>query len=174
MPVRLQLDFAKRRHPRLSPSGLLLLLAGCGAAYWTYSDYQEASIHSQLLDISLAKIDRAYPASQTDNDPETLTKLLAATKPLGTPWTALLNDLESAAQDNGDDVALLEVAPDRARRQVRISAEARSLPAALAYVTRLQSTSTLIFPVLEKHEVISSGRDRPVRFEISAEWSLSP
>jgi hypothetical protein len=173
MPVKLKLDFARRRGRRFSPSGLLLLLIGCGVAYWTFTDYQDLEIQSQLLDLHLAKLRHNDPTIRKKDDPDYLAKLLAATRPLATPWTALLNDLESAAQDSGDDVALLEVAPDRTKRQVRIAAEARTLPAALDYVVRLQNTSTLVFPTLEKHEVLTNNRERPVRFEILAEWSLS-
>ncbi len=172
MPARIELDFARRRR-YLSPAGALVLVLGCFAAYWTAEDYQDSVLQSQLLEIDLAKFDRRGAAVNQADDAETLAAVTAATRALATPWTELLNDLESAAQDSGTNVALLEVAPDRVKHEVRITAEARSLPLALDYVARLQSASTLLYPVLQKHEVQTADQDRPVRFEITAEWSLA-
>jgi hypothetical protein len=170
-PVRVQLDFV-RRQPKFPLAGVLVLLIGCGAAYWTFTDYRNSVMQTELLDISLSRYQQTRATKENPVNSDDLAKMAAATRPLSTPWSALLNDLEGAAQDTGKDIALLEVAPDREKRQVRISAEARSLPAALDYVTRLQGSQTLLYPMLENHEVRTASRERPVRFEISAEWSL--
>jgi hypothetical protein len=172
MPARIELDFARRRG-YLSPAGALVLVLGCVVAYWTAEDYQESVLQSQLLDFDLAKFERRGASGKQAEDAESLARVTAATRALATPWTELLNDLEAAAQDSGMDIALLEVAPDRIKHEVRITAEARSLPLALDYVTRLQSASTLLYPVLQKHEVQTADQERPVRFEIAAEWSLA-
>ena len=172
MPAKIELDFA-RRQPRLSLSGAIVLLFGCAAAYWTFSDYRNSMLQAELLQMSLVRYGQTGSATDRTEDAEELARITAATRPLATPWSALLHDLEVATQDSGEDIALLAVAPDRVKRQVRISAEARSLPAALDYVKRLQGASTLLYPMLEKHEVQTADREHPVRFEISAQWSIS-
>jgi Tfp pilus assembly protein PilN len=172
MPARIELNFAKRQR-RFPLVGALVLLLGCGAAYWTYTDYQGAMYESELLQISMSKYGRTLSTAEKAEGLDSLAKITAVTKPLSTPWTALLNDLEVAAEGSEKEIALLEVAPDLAKQQVRISAEARSLPAALEYVTLLQNAQTLRHPMLEKHEVQLADREHPVRFEVTAEWSLT-
>ena len=168
-PIRIDLDFAARPK-KLSFPGIVLLLCGLSVAYWAFSDYQNSNLQVDLLGMTLSRY--ANAASPGDNRASLEETLLiqAAARPLSTPWSALLNDLEVASTESNNDIALLEVAPNLAKHQVRISAEARSLPAALDYVKQLQSSSTLLYPMLEKHEVRTAQRERPVRFEVAAEW----
>jgi hypothetical protein len=91
---------------------------------------------------------------------------------LTTPWSRLFSDLETAATEESDAVALLEIAPDRNKRNVRISGEARSLNAALDYMSRLQLASSIRYPLLENHEVRTTDRERPVHFVIVADWRI--
>jgi hypothetical protein len=93
---------------------------------------------------------------------------------LATPWSILLKELERAGEDSNGSVAILAVEPDREKRQVRVVAEARTLPIALAYVERLQKSTALRYPMLESHEVQAKDPERPVRFQIKADWSTSP
>jgi hypothetical protein len=89
---------------------------------------------------------------------------------LGAPWSMLLQELESASQDLGSAVAVLAVEPDRAKGRIRIVAETKDLPTALAYVERLQKSHALRFPMLDSHERRTEEREQPVRFQLSAEW----
>ncbi len=170
-PVRIQLDFVARQS-KMSLPGMVFLLAGIAAAYWTFSDYQDAVLETELLEMNLSRYEQSRIENTRAADPEASSNIEAAALTLTTPWSALLDDLEHATSSSGEDIALLQVAPDRAKRQVRIAAEARTLPAALAYVERLQGASTMRFPTLNNHEVRTADRQRPVRFEITAEWSL--
>ena len=72
---------------------------------------------------------------------------------------------------HGHGVAVLAVEPDREKGRIRIVAEARDLPTALAYIERLQKSRALRFPMLDSHEVRTDDHDQPVRFQLSAEWS---
>ncbi len=171
MPVRIELDFSKPRR-RFPVAGLLVLLLGAGAAYLTVNDYQAMSIESDLNTINLSRYestDRVQRSQASSVDPA---EVSAATSELTTPWSTLLDDLESAARDNGKDVALLEIAPDRNKKTVRISGEARTLTSALDYLSRLQSAESVAYPLLENHEIRTSERDRPVHFVIVADWRL--
>ncbi len=153
--------------------GVLVLLIGLGAAYWTFTDFQDASLQDELLDFGLARYQDEGASNSNSASREETAQIEAAIRPLATPWSALLNDLEAATQETSNDIALLEVWPDKAKHRVRISAEARTLQAALGYIKTLQNASSLLYPVLEKHEVRSGDSERPVRFEVAAEWSLS-
>jgi len=90
---------------------------------------------------------------------------------LGTPWSLLLADLETASKDTSGDIALLAIEPDHAKHRVRVTAEARNLDFALAYVERLRKTSALRYPMLDSHELRTEDKDHPVRFRVSADWS---
>jgi hypothetical protein len=93
---------------------------------------------------------------------------------LATPWTRLLAELEQASKDAQGQVALLGVEPDHAKHNVRVSAEARTLPLALAYVQRLQSSRSLVYPMLDRHEIRADDAQHPVRFELTGEWRDLP
>lgn len=173
MPARIDIEFA-RRPRRLRVPGLIVLLIGCVFSYWVFADFRNGQMRSELLEMQLDRYTAAAPRTSKATDGlETAVQIAAVTQPLTTPWSALLNDLEVAVKDSGNDIAVLQVAPDRGKRQVRISAEARSLPAIFDYMITLQEASTLRHPILEQHEVRTAIRERPVRFEISAEWRLS-
>ena len=89
---------------------------------------------------------------------------------LAVPWTLLLSELEAASRDEASKVALLQVEPDAAKHLVRITAEARTLPDALAYLSRLQKSSVLRYPMLESHERKKDDPEHPVRVKLAAEW----
>ena len=90
---------------------------------------------------------------------------------LGTPWSQLLAELETASGDTAGNVAVLAIEPDHAKHRVRVTAEARTLELALAYVQRLRKTPMLHYPMLDNHELRADDKDHPVRFQISADWS---
>lgn len=90
---------------------------------------------------------------------------------LATPWSQLLAELEHASSDKSDDVAVLSIEPDHVKHRVRVTAEARTLELALAYVQRLRKTQVLHYPMLDSHEIKADDKDHPVRFQLSADWS---
>ena len=90
---------------------------------------------------------------------------------LGTPWSQLMGELENASGDTSGNVALLSVEPDHAKHRVRVTAEARTLELALAYVQRLRKAPILRYPMLDSHELRKEDKDHPVRFQVSADWS---
>jgi hypothetical protein len=93
---------------------------------------------------------------------------------LATPWTPLLAELEQASKDSQGEVALLGVEPDHAKHNVRVTAEARTLALALAYVQRLQSSHSLAYPMLDRHEIRADDAQHPVRFELTGDWRDAP
>jgi hypothetical protein len=96
-----------------------------------------------------------------------------AAQDLATPWTLLLAELEQASKDSEGQIALLGVEPDHAKHSVRVTAEARTLELALNYVQRLQSSRSLEYPMLDRHEIRADDPQRPVRFELTGQWKDS-
>lgn len=88
---------------------------------------------------------------------------------LNLPW----RDLAEAVRDaTPASVALLALDPDAKRRTLRITAEARTSDDMLAYVTQMQAVGLFSSVVLTRHEVMEQDPNRPLRFQISAQWEL--
>ena len=171
MPVRIDLDFGVRRR-RFPLVGVLVLLLGAGAAVITTNDYRTTMIESDRIASSLSVYDSDRRSAKSQDVTVNPAEVSVATRQLTTPWSLLMNDLEAAARDNGEDVALLEIAPDRIKGSVRISGEARTLSSALDYLSRLQDAESVSYPLLENHEIRTAERERPVNFVIVADWRL--
>ena len=173
----IQLDFAGGRRG-LSLAGGVLLALGIVAAAAVLLEYRAIGAHRAGLELRLAAVTRAKtPApSQLDAAADTRTAVSAqqAALDLATPWTLLLSELEQASKDAQGQVALLGVEPDHAKHNVRVSAEARTLALALAYVQRLQSSRSLEYPMLDRHEIRADDAQHPVRFELTGEWRDLP
>jgi hypothetical protein len=102
--------------------------------------------------------------------PENAAAAAAIERELSIPWSTLLAELETASAEVSSKVALLQVQPDPGKRVVRITAEARTLPDALAYLERLQKCTALRYPMLESHELRKDDPEHPIRFKIAAQW----
>jgi hypothetical protein len=173
----IQLDFAgARRGP--SWTGVLLLAFGCIAAGAVALEYRELGLHRAGLEVRLAALAQARAPSVSPADAAVDARVAVsvqqAASDLATPWTLLLSELEQASKESEGQVALLGVEPDHAKHSVRISAEARTLDLALSYVAHLQSSRSLEFPMLDRHEVRADDAQRPVRFELSGVWRDAP
>lgn len=154
---------------------MLVLALGLVAVAWTLVDYRDLTTRNDLVQMQLeASAPRKAKTSRAPStaDKRSLDDAAGAVLELSLPWSQLLDDLEAAGQDSSKDVALLSLEPDREKRRVRIGAEARTLPAALEFVERLQMAGTLAFPLLDSHKVRADQRDRPVYFELTAEWKI--
>jgi hypothetical protein len=172
----IQLDFAGGRR-RLSAAGSLLLALGVAAAAGVLLEYRLIGEHRAGLQLKLAASIRARtPAISRDPTADARIAVSAqqAATDLATPWTLLLSELEQASKESQGQVALLGVEPDHAKHNVRVSAEARTLALALAYVQRLQSSRSLEYPMLDRHEIRADDAQHPVRFELTGEWRDSP
>lgn len=156
----------------MSLLGMLFLAGGAAAAFWVYDDFRSSLVRTEILDMSIARYDSRSSTGANALPPVDAEEVASATRQLLTPWSRLLIDLESAASDSEQNVALLEIAPDKNKGSVRVSGEARSLVHALAYVERLQQADSLIAPLLENHEIQTSSPERPVRFVVTANWRV--
>ena len=169
----MRLDFASNgRRPGRGP--MLLLAAGVASVILTALSYQQFSNRADGLELRLEAM-TGVPAASEVRDGEadkTVSEAAAAIAELATPWGQLLQDLEAAATDSQKSVALLAVEPDRENHKVTITAESRTLPAAVAFAERLQLSEALLDPLLDSHEVQTDAQYRPVRFQVTASWRL--
>jgi hypothetical protein len=169
------LDFARPRI-RTTRTGVLLLLFGLCALSATAFEYRQQAIKRAGLELKLAAALRGS-SRQPANDAQVTRLSEEATRiarELGTPWTAMLAELEAASQDTQGQIAVLSVEPDHDKHRVRINAESRNLSLALAYVRRLQDSKSLRYPMLDSHEVVAADNEHPIRFAMTADWRESP
>jgi hypothetical protein len=173
----IQLDFAGGR-PALSLAGGLLLAVGVVAVSVVFLEYRAIAQHRAGLELKLAAVARrdalAAAPVETPADARSVVSAQQAATDLATPWTLLLSELEQTSKETQGQVAVLGVEPDHAKHNVRVTAEARTLSLALAYVERLQGSRSLSYPMLDRHEIRADDAQHPVRFELTGEWRDLP
>jgi hypothetical protein len=170
-PARIVLDFipASRR-----PGGMAvaLLVAGLLAVGWSFLAYREAADQAVGMSLRLAEATGRRPPASAAGNNRAVAEAQAVALELQTPWVGLLDDLETATAAGKGDVALVSVEPDRRHQKLKLVAEARSLPAALQYVQRLQRNTAIRDALLESHQVMTDVPERPVRVQIVADWRM--
>jgi hypothetical protein len=155
--------------PRARSPGIVLFASGLLACAALAYDFQDKAAERDGLETRLSATARPH-RSATPSESRSAAAAVAVEKQLWVPWSSLLAELESASQDVASTVSLLEVEPDPAKHIVRITAEARTLPDALAYLERLQKSSMLRYPMLDSHELRKDDPEHPIRIKLSAEW----
>jgi hypothetical protein len=166
------LDF-KTRPRRGGIAGAVVLFLGCSGLLLAGMQYRASSLARDGLEMRLDAVTSAQNAGAASLRSGAAEEAGPLVTELGTPWSLLLQELETASQDVGSTVAVLAVEPDRDKGRIRIVAEAKDLPTALAYIERLQKSHALRFPMLDSHERRTEDHDQPVRFQLSAEWRVA-
>jgi hypothetical protein len=169
------LDFVAPRG-RTTLTGVALLMFGLAALTAVCFEYYSLSLQRAGLQLRLdASLRQSRPDPRGDARTAQANEAAAGVATaLGTPWTALLADLELAGRDSAGQVAILAIEPDHEKHRVRISGESRDLTGALTYLNRLQTGSTLQYPMLDSHEVVAADHEHPVRFTLTADWQALP
>ena len=171
----LELDFQPRRRSALVwtllAAGLVLgLLVAC-ASLWLGSRSQ---VQEQLLRHSERRLGggEAAPLSPAESRAQqaALVEMKRVSAQLRRPWEQLFGMLETLPRE---DIALLSLAPDARKGQLRISAEARNLEAMLAFHQRLEASAELSDVSLLNHEVKVKQAERPILFNLLATWEVS-
>jgi hypothetical protein len=169
---RLELDFAGA-HARTGVVGIVLAVAGAVVLGLVMLQLHALSTQRAGLQMRAEALERARNRGMTLDSVAGLGAQNAekTVRELVTPWSQLLAELERASSDKSGDVAVLSIEPDHAKHRVKVTAEARTLKLALAYVQRLRKSPALHYPMLDSHEIKSDDKDHPVRFQLSADWS---
>ncbi|HET6412533.1 MAG TPA: hypothetical protein VFG53_10760 [Anaeromyxobacter sp.] len=168
-PRAIRLDFVAPVH-RAPLAGLLLCVVGLSAAVALGLSFNQALAERNRLDATLGATARPHHAAPTPESLRSAAEAATIEQELRIPWTKLLAELEAASRDNASSVSLLAVEPDPGKKLVRITAEVRVLPDALAYLRRLQKSEVLRHPMLESHERRKDDPEHPLRITLSAEW----
>jgi hypothetical protein len=169
------LDFAAPRG-RTTPTAMALLgcgLLGLGIAVFAYQSLSERHAGLELKLAAATRPVRHDPADDIRNA-HAIDEAADVATELGMPWTALLADLELASRDSESAIALLGIEPDPDKHRVRISGESHDLAQVLSYLSRLQATHALAYPMLDSHEVVADDKEHPVRFTLTADWRAAP
>ncbi|MBC7455388.1 MAG: hypothetical protein H7335_17175 [Massilia sp.] len=148
----------------------LLLCVAAGATGW------QLLARQQLLDSELAvtRTRVPLPARVVLAAPPVPVSALqagavnAAVLQLNLPWRALQGAI-AAATPGG--IALLALEPDARQRSMKITAEASTPYAMIAYVEQLKAQQPFGVVALRHHEVNELDPNRPLRFQIDAQWS---
>ncbi|WP_157991440.1 hypothetical protein [Caldimonas tepidiphila] len=163
-----------RRGPRLLLAAVLLVAAGEGFVYLSLQQ-ELAGLRQRLAAAERPRA--AAPRAPSPDDTRaralqaSLQQARGVVESLALPWAPLLDALEAS----GDlQVALLALEPDAHKRLLGIRGEARSYPALLAYLARLEQVPVLAGVHLTRHEVRQDDPQRPLVFTIAARWRVEP
>lgn len=166
----LQLDFHHRSGPGLLAWGLLAVsLLTLGTLVWSHDHLRREAAAVRVAEKVSAPAAPARPLVGPEVSAAELTSAREALIQIGLPWDDVFAALEGSAHR---DVALLAVNPDPRKGELRLTAEARNLSAMLAYHARLETQPALRNVALVDHEVVDSDPQRPVRFNITANWVI--
>ena len=177
---RTHIDFAPRtprralfRVPARSTGLLFATACLCFAALSLFSRYQEERAQLDALRAAIAARTNALrplpvAAPPKFSVPEAQARAVnEAVMQLNLPWRDLVEAVRAATPGN---VALLALEPDAKRRTLRITAEARNSDDMLAYVARMEEQGWFGAVSLVRHEVAEQEPNRPLRFQIAAQW----
>ncbi len=92
----------------------------------------------------------------------------AAVMQLNLPWRALH---DAVAEATPPTIALLALEPDARKRAIKITAEARSPDEMVGYVEQLSRQELFTGASLTRHEINEQDPNRPIRFQVEAQWS---
>ena len=176
-PAPLELDFSGRR-PRPGPLGWVLLALGVAAAGLELADWRtgEADLAGReaIVERLRHQLRRAGPApaakARAASEQE-LRPALRLAGQLGVDWGALLHDL-AAAED--ERLALLSLEVDAPRGNLRLTGEAKSLPAVFEYLSRLEAMPSVAAAQLTSYERRTVGAVELIRFNATAAWEMRP
>lgn len=165
-----RLDFDFHTAPaRPALSGLVLVLVGTAALAWSVLAWQAARDTEAGLALQIAALEKTRPASTPRATParlaaqETQTRIAAQ---LAWRWQPAFDAL-AAAQDK--TIALVAFDASQAKAQLKLTAEARTLEDALAWIERLQQQPGVKRAVLVQHEIRTDAEQQPVRFAVNVE-----
>jgi Tfp pilus assembly protein PilN len=176
---RTRIDFAPRSlrrtlfqtPPRFFALAVVALSVCAGAAIGV-DGYLERQRELQALQAALAtrsnvKVEKVAVTRLPQLAPAQAKAVNDAVLQLNLPWRDLHDAVRAATPAN---VALLSLEPDAKRRTLRIGAEARNSDDMLAYVGKMQAQDWFSSVVLTRHEIAEQDPNRPIRFQISAQW----
>jgi Tfp pilus assembly protein PilN len=153
----------------LAALALLLCVGALLAGYQLLAQQREREAHLRHVTERRAALSRRpAPVSQVRIPAPQAAAVNAAVYQLNLPWRDLQQALAAATPPA---VALLALEPDARKRVLKISAEVKNSDDMIAYVEQLKRQEFFRDVTLTKHEVSELDPNRPIRFQLDAEWS---
>jgi Tfp pilus assembly protein PilN len=148
----------------------LLLCAGAALLGWRLLEQKE--LDRQRLDLARATTAAAAVSAPPPAPAARISELQAAAVnadvlQLNLPWRAL-RDAIAAGTPPG--IALLALEPDAHKRSMRITAEAKTSDEMVGYIALLKQQELFRDVALTRHEINDQDPNRPLRFQLEAEW----
>jgi hypothetical protein len=169
---RAELDYIAPPRRRRA-AGIALLVLALGGAGLLLARYQDVKLEIARIDATrdlLAGERRPVATTRKSLDDE-IKGAETVVRQLALPWAAMVQAVEGASSP---DVALLQMQPDAQQRQLRVSAEARSEKAMLAYLERLAAAPVLADVHIASHQVMLEEPRRPIQFTVLARLKGAP
>jgi Tfp pilus assembly protein PilN len=177
---KVQIDFAPRSLRRTwhrTPTGtwslLVIVLGLTGPLASSVAQYRslqgaEAQRTAQAVRAQARAAARAPAAAPVRAVPPAQAGAVnASVQQLNLPWRGLHDAVQAATPPT---IALLALEPDAKKSSVRITAEAKSSDDMIAYVEALQHIEWFTTVLLARHEINEQDANRPIRFQIDAQW----
>lgn len=173
----IRIDFAPpslRRTLHRTPLAHWLLalaaLACCAGAAWGIAARleQQHARAALLLRAAAVRTPAATTAPRAPIPAALAAAVNGAVLQLNLPWRELQDAIEAATPAS---VALLALEPDPKTRTLRVTAEAKASDAMLNYVERLKQQPFFTGATLTGHDTNEQDANRPLRFQIEAQWS---
>jgi Tfp pilus assembly protein PilN len=154
----------KRLGGALLVAGLALLLGVGGYQYQLEQDI--ARLEAGTDRSSTAPASAGVTGSETQA--QEIAQANSVIRRIALPWEDLFGAFEAVATG---EVALLAIEPDAQKGRLRVTAEAKSSGAMLAYLDALQQQAMLQEVALASHEVQEDEPEKPLRFVLTARWN---
>jgi len=163
---------SKERRIAYLSLGVLLTVGAFSALYYWKTLQAVASLSALLQADTSVQVDRIRVIDPRRDEIQQ-TQLKAARTILDrlrTPWPSLFVALEDSVKA---DVAVLRIDPDAARQEVRITANAKTMSAAVAYATNLQSTGTLTRVFIASQRTSAADLLNPLQVVVVGRWATT-
>lgn len=154
----------------------MLLVVLLGLKIYKVIDIQKER-HTQLAakQLEMSRRERLQSrASLSDQQqslsPQQVTAANQAIFYLNIPWTTLFDSIQEAAVA---DVAVLKLEPDVLTQSLKIVAESKNMDAMFLFLEKLARQSLFSEVILQKHEIVESDPNKPVRFQLALDWGKS-
>lgn len=166
----LGIDFLQPR-PTASWLGWALLVVGLGGVALVALDVAQAREELRSTLERAERQTRTTPARPRNAAPTLAPAVVTANARAGAslahPWGRLMKELEQMAAPG---VALLGFEAQGASRQLRITAEAKTMTEVVVYVERLRLSPVARSVVLASHEVVLQDGVSVIRFSVDVGW----
>lgn len=157
--------------PARALAGLALILAVvAGVQAWRLMEQRrvDAEQVARVVQRHAAPVQAAPTQAKVTVSIPQAAAVNAAVLQLNLPWRTLHDAINAATPST---VALLALEPDARKHLVRITAEARGSDDMIAYIEQLQQQTWFTNVALTHHETNDVDPNKPVRFQIEAQWA---